>query len=286
MMHKQISKITRTIQAQFPSRPIRGLSRLAQFSRKSLPSYSGIVSIKDGIQINLNTQNSVECGLMYSGVYQPALTHVLEQYKVCGGNYIDVGANLGFFTLLFAAWAGDSGHVCSVEANPQMVAKIQESIELNALSNVEIVEKAAHDVANETVQFYVSAYSGKSSLYSNLTQQVVEKIQIETTTLDYYLAQSSWSRVDVIKIDVEGNDGRVILGAAETIQRYKPLIVFEYKPLISEDLREQIAFLLYSSGYRLEYLLLNGERYPFEWHIPDNLPHVDVLCFPPLDNES
>lgn len=279
-MHKLISKVTREIQRLFPSRPVRGLNRLANVSQGLLPAYSGIVSIKDGIRMNLNTQNSVDCHLMYSGVYQAALTYVLEQQKVRNGFYIDVGANYGFFTLLFALWAGDIGHVCSVEANPHMVDKIKESLELNALANVEIVEKAAHDVAQKQMRFYLSAYSGKSSLYSDLTRKTVEEIEVETMTIDSYVAQSGWSRVDVIKIDVEGNDLHVLLGGSDTIQRYKPFVVFEYKPLSSKDLEEQVASLLKSSGYRLEYLLLNGKHHTFDWHVPNNLPNVDVLCFP------
>jgi FkbM family methyltransferase len=248
--------------------------------RDALPEYRGIVRMTPGFQMHLQSQNEVELGLLLAGMYQPALTYILEQHKVENGYYLDVGANLGFFTLMFAQWAGNRGRVAAFEANPLMCERLYEGIDLNDFQ-VDVVEKAVHDTDGEAITFYVSASPGKSSIYGEQVKDLSRQFVIETITIDTYMQQAQWPRVDMIKIDIEGNDCHALLGAATTIRMFRPFIVFEYGRDTPASIRDQTSDLLQRYNYRLEMLLINGKCQPFDWRVPDSLPHVDVLCYPP-----
>jgi FkbM family methyltransferase len=233
-----------------------------------------------GIKMRLYSDQGVEMELWLSGMYQPALAHVLSQNAVTGGYFIEAGANVGFFSFMFAKWAGTSGKIAAFEANPQMVARIKDSNQHNDF-RIDIVEKAIHDKAGDTITFYISASPRKSSIYGDQVEDVTQQITVETMTIDDYVAAAQWSRVDIIKMDIEGNDCRGLLGAANTIREYRPFIVFEYWRDSHSDAQQQAAQLLTDVGYRLEILHINGKRDIFDWQLPPHLHHVDVLCFPP-----
>ncbi|MDQ7027237.1 MAG: FkbM family methyltransferase [Anaerolineae bacterium] len=277
---KPISTITRNLQRVFPQRPIRGMSRLGNLLTTCLPAYESVVTMNHGFKMRLQSAQGAEMGLLLAGMYQPALTHILAQYSVQSGYYLDIGANLGFFSLLFASWAGDSGKVASFEVNPQMVARVQDGKALNDF-DIDIVEKAVHNKAAETISFYVSSSAGKSSIYGEQVSDITQQITVETITIDAYIQQMGWSRVDMIKMDIEGNDCQGLLGGSQTIRQYQPFIVFEYWRDTSQATTQQAKHLLSDVGYQLEILHLNGKRQPFDWHVPNSLHHVDVLCFPP-----
>lgn len=275
-----IGTITRNLQRVFPKHPIRGMSRLGDLFKAWLPAYESVVTMNHGFKMRLQSAQGAEMGLLLAGVYQPALTHILSQYTVHDGYYLDVGANLGFFSLLFAHWASDSGKVAAFEVNPHMVAQVQDGNALNGF-HIDIVEKAVHNQAGEIISFYVSSSPGKSSIYGEQVSDITQQITVETMTIDAYIQQADWPRVDMIKMDIEGNDCNGLLGASQTIRQHQPFIVFEYWGDTAEEVTQQAKQLLCDVGYQLEILYLNGKRQPFNWYVPNSLHHVDVLCFPP-----
>jgi FkbM family methyltransferase len=277
---KLVSQFSRSLQKQFPQRPIKGISRLSHFLTKHLPAYQGDVEMNAGFKMRLASQRDAELSLMFLGSYQPALSYLLSQNALRGGYYLDVGANLGYFSLLFASWAGKNGKVAAFEANPQMAVRIREGRELNDFQ-IELVEKAVHDKTGETISFFVSSNPGKSSIYAENVTHLQSQFEVKTIRIDDYLEEAGWPRVDVIKMDIEGNDCRGLLGAEKTIRQYRPLIVFEFSQDNDKEAQESLAKLLEETDYTLEILYLNGKRSLFNWAVPENLHHVDVVCFPP-----
>ena len=219
-------KLYPLVAGEFPQRPIRGLTRFSNLLHHWLPPYRGIIQLPDGIRMLANSEQSAERWLMFSGNYQPALTYVLKQHTRQNGYCLDVGANLGFYTLLFAKWTGSAGHVVAFEANPAMLERTQYNVSLNQFPHVDTVNAAVHNEAGQ-IEFYIAKDPGKSSIQP--IKDATEKIVAPAITIDSYVQQKNFPRLDALKIDVEGNDCNVLIGAREALARFRPFIAFEYR---------------------------------------------------------
>jgi len=144
-----------------------------------------------------------------------------------GMTVLDIGANIGFMTLLAARLVGDTGSVTALEPVPGNVERIRGNAELNALSNVRVLEFAASD-QDGPAQLYVSDYSAFSRLTStSRPSSVVDVLDVKARTVDSLVADGTLAPPDLVKIDVEGAELAVISGMRETIARHRPDILCE-----------------------------------------------------------
>jgi FkbM family methyltransferase len=126
-----------------------------------------------------------------------------------GDLVIDVGANVGAYTLLFAHWVGPTGRVVAFEPAPDAAAGLRRHLALNALaSRVEVHEMAVSDRSG-TAFFDAVAASGSNALVSAAT---ASSLDVRTTTLDEFCSAGDL-RPRVVKIDVEGAELSVLRGA-------------------------------------------------------------------------
>ncbi len=256
-----------------------GYGRLSSLLRRALPPYRGVIQLSNGVRMHVDTTISAERWLMLSGSYHPALGYVLQQQVPAGGYCIDAGANLGFFTVQLAHWVGPSGQVAAFEPNPAMVERIRQNVNANGYAHVDVVPKALHDETG-VIQFYVDKDPAKSSLDSTVVRHPANVITAEALILGDYLTAAGWTRLDAIKMDIEGNDCRALLAAEASLERFHPFVAFEYKydtdPTLAANAFDMFARL----GYRLEALAFDGRRFPFDWQqAPTGYKQVDVLCF-------
>lgn len=230
--------------------------------------------------MHLDSHHSAERWLLFSGDYQPALTFFLKQHTPRDGYALDVGANLGFYTVKLAHWTGPNGRVAAFEANPAMVQRITQQLALNNFSHVDVVPQPAHSQA-ETLTFYVSSSPGKSSIHNTHVAAPVQALTLQAITLDAYLQQQDWPRLDVIKLDIEGNDCSALLGARASLERFRPVIAFEYWLNTPESVARQAFDLLDSLGYVWRQLQRNGQQTPFKWeHTIPSSSHIDIVVLP------
>jgi FkbM family methyltransferase len=228
--------------------------------------------------MTLNSADDFPLNLLFAGTDHPTLRAILRRYVRADSYCIDVGANLGYYTLWMAAHA-PQGRVLSIEANPHLAARLQQEIALNHFSHITLKQQAASQTTGWT-DFYLSQDDGKSSLLPYHVDQVRQVVRVEQVRLDDLVQAQGWQRVDVIKVDIEGHDAAALLGAAHSITTFQPLIVFEFWRDTPLEIVQPLADLL--RGYRLECLTLQGQRRPFAWHqTPLNLNHIDVIGFPP-----
>jgi FkbM family methyltransferase len=134
---------------------------------------------------------------------------------------IDVGANVGFFTLQFASWVMEGGRVIALE--PEVV---------NYESLRRTVARAGLSAVVETVQAAVSDVTGTGFLQLNPAHPGDHKlgptgVAVATTTVDSLLSARGWPEVSLIKIDVQGAEARVLAGARQTLERFRPVLFLE-----------------------------------------------------------
>jgi FkbM family methyltransferase len=134
---------------------------------------------------------------------------------------MDVGANVGWFSLHFAAWVGASGRVIACEADPDVVEELRENCRLNGWQDViDICNSAVADAAG-TVTFTRSPpeHSGWGSLLAQEGNRGGESIGVPAITLDSIIEARGIQEVDMLKIDVEGYEFAVLHGAADALRR-------------------------------------------------------------------
>lgn len=273
-----LAYITRRAQAAMPHRPLRGLSRLARTMGAFCPPAPVEIHLPDGVLMQLNCQNPTERQLFFSGVYQPPLAQVLREVVPAGGYAIDIGANLGYYSLLLSRLVGKSGRVAAFEANPYLHSRLEADRQRNDFDHLTYYAQAVAERAAE-LTFAIAQDYGKSSLRTDCIRDAKEHIPVQTVKLDDFVAEQRWPRLDVIKSDIEGSDCRALLGAQEIISRFRPFIVFELWRDTPRECLEEVRNLFQDQDYRLQLLHLSGKRVPFDWQ-PLTTHHVDVLCFP------
>ncbi len=140
---------------------------------------------------------------------------------------VDVGANVGYFSALGSQLVGATGSVLAIEASPTTAARLR-TLQKNRPANVLIHETAVSDSVG-SIEFYVakSDHSGIASL-RDLGARAATKITVPTNTLDNLLVNQAPIRL--LKIDVEGAEFKVLMGAKAILARDRPYVILELTP--------------------------------------------------------
>ena len=153
----------------------------------------------------------------------------------------DIGANVGFYTLLAAHLVGKSGRVIAFEPLPRNLEYLREHITLNRLSNVEVVE-AAVSTESGTAMFDDQANPSMGKLSSCGT------VAVRTVTIDDLVGSGAIPSPDLVKIDVEGAEYNVLRGASRTLEKKRPVIFIATH---GEELRTQCLTFLRGHSYKV-----------------------------------
>jgi len=149
----------------------------------------------------------------------------IRQYLKNGDVVVDVGANIGLFSLILSDLVGASGQVFSFEPIPMLHKKLVDNINLNRINNVKTIESGIGDKESEIEIFLNPEQSGLSSAVAKPSSNYVTQ-KIKLTSLDKFF-MSRKEKISFIKIDTEGYEPQVLLGAKELIERDKPIIYIE-----------------------------------------------------------
>ncbi len=165
---------------------------------------------------------------------------ILNSLKL-GDVFIDIGANIGYYTVLASKRVGADGRVISFEPMPETFQYLKVNCQLNDARNVNLIPKAAFDIES-TTPLYFSGYNGTVSL----KQSPGITTLVETTTLDVIC--TPYKYIKMIKIDTEGSEYEVLLGACMTLKKTKYIVIE------CGDDSERIMELLKISGFNIRKL--------------------------------
>jgi FkbM family methyltransferase len=167
--------------------------------------------------------------LYQSGCYEPNEMFFTGTYLGPGMVFVDVGANFGCFTLLAASRVGPSGTVLAVEPSSREVDELRSNLALNGIENVAIAPVAVGEVAGvATLLVAEEEHSGHNTLGSFVYDtKLLSYEAVKVTTLDDLVDANRLERVDLVKIDVEGAELRVLEGAGAVLRERRPVILME-----------------------------------------------------------
>jgi FkbM family methyltransferase len=163
--------------------------------------------------------------------YAPQLRAVVQRILRRGDVFIDVGANMGYFSTLGATLVGPSGRVIAIEPDPQALALLRANLELNASPIVDVLEAAAGGASGD-LSFHVSSQLGWSSAISHAGMMVAQTISVPVVTIDAVVSDHLRGRTPrLLKADVEGFEPEVLRGAARLLSSSSTAFLLEVNTL-------------------------------------------------------
>ena len=181
----------------------------------------------DGFKLAIDLADvSVGRHIMRHRTYEPHVTAFMRRQIKPGMNVIDVGANIGYFTVLASKLVGDAGTVVAFEANSENARLILLDVEINNLKNVRLLPTA---LSSEMGSAYFSTHLGSNGGFLSSNLEILQNsrcVVVPTFRLDQLIEK----QVDLMKLDVEGAEGLVVEGGWSTISKSRPIVVSEFSP--------------------------------------------------------
>ncbi len=166
--------------------------------------------------------------LLVDGVYEPKLLYKMRSLLKPDSVVVDVGANIGTFTLPISTFAGDRGTVLAIEGSPTMGRYLTANVRANNLRNVILENCVVADRENQGIDFYEAPtdHFGMGSLAPQFSSR---PIRTPSTTLDALILKHNLGHVDIVKVDVEGYEAPVFRGAQKLFSSERaPIVFFEF----------------------------------------------------------
>jgi len=169
-----------------------------------------------------------------AGTYERDTVRALQDILLPGMTLVDLGAHLGYFSLIAATCVGPSGRVYAFEPQPEIYDLLVTNIEVNDLQSIiRPARKAVSNTAGTLPLFLGTRDSGEASFYHTPGGSSSESVVVEVTTLDAFCAQQGWPPVHVIKMDIEGAEMMALEGLRELASRSLDLrLIMEFNPNI------------------------------------------------------
>ena len=216
-----------------------------------------------GLTMDCRIDDNVDRRIYFFGIYEPHLTYFMKRTIKPGDIVVDVGANIGYFTLLMSQLSGKDGSVVAIEASPATFEKLIKNIERNHCVNVISRPVAVSDHKGEIKLFY-SKYgdrdTGKISTIEQRGCTFVSSVPCDTL-MSILTSAVPIDRVSFIKIDIEGAEAPLLSEIIENKDRFAPRLV-----VVSETADTNIGFvdMFRSNGFECFYL---ENDYTFEAYL-------------------
>ena len=192
----------------------------------------------------ISDSSSATC---WMGVYESDKQRVFGKIVKPGQVFFDLGANVGFYTLLGSLLVGNGGRVIAFEPASRNISYLRRHLAINRIANCEVLEAAVSskdgtalfDVAHLPVSGHISHRATESGY------------QVVTVAIDRLVHEGAIPGPNVIKCDIEGGEYDALLGASNTLKEYRPIVLLATH---GADIHVRCCQLLRDHGYRLESL--------------------------------
>jgi FkbM family methyltransferase len=203
-----------------------GLKRLRSRFASSLKGRDGIVMSGPAKGLPFNPGQSDSRFLL--GTFEPALQYLIDRCLNPGEAFYDVGANVGFLSVLAARRVGPQGQVHCFEPLPANADQIRHNAQLGGLRQVSVHQIALAN-SQGMAKFRVSTVPTFGALEGSpmAVDQQVSTIEVPVSTLDHVVKHLRLPKPAMVKIDIEGSEADFLTGAEETIREHRPILLIE-----------------------------------------------------------
>lgn len=229
-----------------------------------------------------------------NGIWEPFETSVVVERLQPGSVFVDLGANIGYYSVVAALASGEAGRVWAFEPEPGNFALLERNIALNGLRNVHAVNAAAASEGGTAELFLSDINQGDHRLYRNEGRSA--SVTVRRHRLDDWFAGRE-RRVDMVKMDTQGAEARIVEGALALLRENlgRVSLIVEFWPFGlrgAGDSPERLAQLLQPFGFRVQKIdedtrsLVPTDwasllREAGEYYHPDTQRFTNLLLTPP-----
>lgn len=201
--------------------------------KKSKMIESGVVRnlyiTSSGLLFWLNTTGQVDNCIINTGAFEPEATKIVNRLVKEGDIVLDVGANIGYYTVIFSKLVGKAGKVIAFEPTDHFGKYLRMTLDANNAGNVDVYPIG---LSNKNAELVIDIGKSSATLHPEPEYDtVIAKEQITLTTLDEFLESYPVPKIDFIKIDVDGHEPLFFEGARKTLSRFDPVILLEISHL-------------------------------------------------------
>lgn len=204
------------------------IKKFEQASRKSKLVRKGestdLYKTHYGFLLWLDQEKYLDRYIIENGVFEPDSSYIVNHLIKPGDVVLDVGANIGYYTVLFARLVKKSGKVICFEPSEHYRKLLKKNIEENELMNVSLMEYGLSDRARKS-DIHIGDSSATLHWVSESASSRIERITLEK--LDDVIGQFNPDKIDFIKVDIDGHEPAFLAGAWQTIERFNPVILLE-----------------------------------------------------------
>lgn len=261
MFYKLLNVYTRNF--SFPHRGLKYFLKAANSLGIANRQYKK--RLRDNFYMLLNPTEHIQQQLFWYGYYEKELRELLKKIVKPGDVFLDLGANVGYFSLLVAN-NFPSVKVISFEPVKALFQFMKENISLNNLKNISAINTAVGEKNEEKELFVSSPNNAGMSSFHQPENYSGKKERVKVVAIDDWFKTSGLPKIDLIKIDIEGSELAALKGMKEVLRDQKPVLIIEVNPqtlslfsLKPSDIYDHLkqlyyeAFLILENG-KLEYL--------------------------------
>ncbi|MXO90663.1 FkbM family methyltransferase [Pontixanthobacter aquaemixtae] len=230
--------------------------------------------------------------LIRDGYFDEALTSVINGMLRPGMTFVDIGANFGTYTVIGAQIVGPQGRVVAIEPVPPIGQMLFETVAMNGFDDrCEVLRVAAGAEDGTATIFGFGSRQGGNTLLEHIADDARDKLGQEVTqhevpvrTLDGIVEELELTRIDFMKIDVEGFEQQVLKGGRKTIQSMRPTLLLEWHACFFDergnDPRAYYDVLTEDLGYELFRVESGGKIRKAKFDRLVSSPFSDILAKP------
>lgn len=281
---------------QQAGRPLADVARVYLGSREF--AARGLMATDDGNIVRVEspagftilvrpTDLSVGAGVAGGALHEPNVTAVFERRLHPGMRVIDIGANIGWFTLLAASRVGPGGHVLAVEPDRGNAGMLEASRRANGFANVLLLPVAAGRQSGAVAIYkaYSNAATAPLDTVDPLHADLVPAIRLDD------VVDPALGPVGLVKADVEGAEYLALGGLERTLRRDRPVVICEFAPGMMPGVsgvegRHYLDWVR-SLGYRMAVIAPDGSEQScatsqdaMRAHEQAGIDHIDLVCDP------
>jgi FkbM family methyltransferase len=203
-----------------------------------------------GHRFRVRPNDFVENRLCFFGEWEPSITAVFEAKVQPGDVVVDVGANIGFYSVLAAKLVGAAGRVYALEPSASIRRRLDENLKLNHIANVTCYPYAAWYESGRSVLKLMDGNRGGSGLGATDNSTLCE--EVEMRRLDDLIPREAWPAIRLMKVDVEGAEMAALRGAEQLLDAARDLTV------ICEITPDRLASLDATAAELFEFMAARG----------------------------
>ena len=162
--------------------------------------------------------------LSINGIHEKLVTNLIKKEIHSGDVVLDIGAHIGYYTLQFANLVGSTGKVYAFEPEPKNFELLKKNVQINKHDNVVLIQKIVSDKVG-IVEFFISKFDSiGNKLFKS--DESGSSIKVGSTTLDEYFKDLK-KKIDFIKMDIQGGEGKATLGMKNLLKENKNLKIIQ-----------------------------------------------------------